>query len=137
MAFALKVVNTMFCLNIASNYCYCLFTIAKHRAKAIKPCYILHSQIDNLFPNSISMCFKMTYAPYVRCHKQPNRSRATHGSCSDDFICSRFIKIKQQQHPPKKPSSSSSSKISNNIHTYILLRRLKTHSHLEDVQFYF
>lgn len=115
--------------------CYCLFTIAKHRAKAIKPCFILHSpklplfSLDNLFPNSISMCFKMTYAPYVRCHEQANRSRAMQGSCSDDFICSRSIKIKQQ----KKTSSSSSSKISNNIHP---TKEIKNTFTLEGVQFY-
>lgn len=104
ICFSLKVVNTMFFLNIASNYCYCLITIAKHRAKAIKPCYILHSpelplfSIENSFPNSISMCFKMTYAP---CHEQANRSRAMQGSSSDEFICSRSIKIKQQPTPRK------------------------------------
>lgn len=104
ICFSLKVVNTMFLLNIAWNYCHCLITIAKHRAKAIKPCYILHSSelplfsIENSFPNSISMCFKMTYAP---CHEQANRSRAMQGSSSDEFICSRSIKIKQQPTPPK------------------------------------
>jgi len=71
----------------------------------------------------------MTYAPYIRCHEQANRSRAMQGSCSDDFICSRSIKIKHQQ-----PSGSSSNKISNNIHP---IKETKNTFTLEEVQFYF